>query len=136
MPGLTPMPLERLPQSVQDEVSAALLSPTPPPRYKTFGVDGRPFAQITSRAWYEWHRAQASTPGTPKQLRRMWNHLSPALRPILLQRDGDRCLQCGAGEPEVRIHIDHITPLAKGGTNALDNLQVLCQPCNQRKWAH
>ena len=35
-----------------------------------------------------------------------------------------------------RLEIDHIHPLARGGTNKLDNLQVLCRSCNARKWAN
>lgn len=31
---------------------------------------------------------------------------------------------------------DHITPLARGGTNQPDNIQVLCRACNARKHAN
>lgn len=34
-----------------------------------------------------------------------------------------------------RYHVDHIQPLAKGGTNDKYNLQCLCPGCNQRKSA-
>lgn len=32
-----------------------------------------------------------------------------------------------------RLEVDHVVPISKGGTNDLDNLQTLCEPCNQAK---
>lgn len=44
------------------------------------------------------------------------------------------CSCCGAkAGPEVRLHVDHIVPLAKGGSNEITNLQVLCDSCNLGK---
>lgn len=34
-----------------------------------------------------------------------------------------------------RYHVDHIVPLARGGSNARRNLQILCVPCNKSKSA-
>lgn len=42
------------------------------------------------------------------------------------------CAQCGTTES---LTIDHIVPLSKGGTHRIENLQVLCYPCNQAKGA-
>lgn len=33
------------------------------------------------------------------------------------------------------MHVDHIKALRRGGTNDRRNLQMLCQPCNNRKHA-
>lgn len=34
-----------------------------------------------------------------------------------------------------RSHMDHIMPLARGGANTDDNIQILCQSCNNQKHA-
>lgn len=46
------------------------------------------------------------------------------------------CRSCGKRlDKEVprEVTIDHIFPRKFGGTNAITNLQVLCQPCNSKK---
>lgn len=56
-----------------------------------------------------------------------------AIRRAVIERDGPACAYCGA-LPDVP-HIDHVVPLASGGTNSLDNLTVACGPCNKSKGA-
>lgn len=49
-----------------------------------------------------------------------------------------RCNGCGRTldmEVQREVTIDHIVPQKYGGTNAITNLQVLCQPCNSKKGA-
>jgi 5-methylcytosine-specific restriction endonuclease McrA len=43
---------------------------------------------------------------------------------------GDKCLCCGKTE---NPSCDHVIPIALGGMNTIDNLQLLCKPCNCRK---
>jgi len=46
------------------------------------------------------------------------------------------CAGCGVHEPDRQaVHLDHIVPVARGGSNAADNLRVLCSTCNLRKGA-
>lgn len=56
--------------------------------------------------------------------------ISDKLRREVYARDEWKCRVCG--DP-ADLTIDHIWPHAKGGTNALDNLQTLCRPCNSAK---
>ena len=52
------------------------------------------------------------------------------MRKRVLARDGSICSDCGRTPPDVRLTIDYVIPLAHGGSNALDNLRVLCLACN------
>ena len=53
-----------------------------------------------------------------------------ATRKKVFDRDGNRCLKCGAAE---NLTVDHITSIAQGGTDEITNLQTLCYPCNLKK---
>ena len=58
------------------------------------------------------------------------------LRYKILQRDYFKCCICGASpatNQETKLHVDHITPWAKGGETIIENLQTLCQDCNLGK---
>lgn len=58
--------------------------------------------------------------------------ISPRIRAIVLARDGF-CRMCGASPADTTLHIDHIVPRSRGGSNEIDNLQALCPPCNLGK---
>jgi len=58
------------------------------------------------------------------------------LRFDVFKRDGFICAYCGATPPTVVLQVDHIHPVAEGGTNDIDNLITSCQPCNIGKGAN
>ena len=55
------------------------------------------------------------------------------LKDKIFQRDGYKCAYClEIYEPRL-LHIDHIKPRAKGGTNEPTNLITACSGCNFEK---
>lgn len=58
------------------------------------------------------------------------------VRKYVYERDNFQCQSCGKNISETTLNIDHIIPLAKGGSNDISNLQTLCSSCNQQKKAH
>ncbi len=59
----------------------------------------------------------------------------PNLRQDLARRQSFRCPVCGAplARQLLDSHIDHIRALSLGGTNAANNLRLLCPACNLGK---
>lgn len=56
------------------------------------------------------------------------------LRFLILQRDNFRCQYCGATpKDEIKLQIDHIVPISKGGKTIENNLITSCELCNLGK---
>lgn len=49
----------------------------------------------------------------------------------LLEDCENKCLCCGV--TNVKLAMDHIMPLSRGGAHSIDNIQPLCKSCNSRK---
>lgn len=57
--------------------------------------------------------------------------MSDSLRYNVLKRDNFKCSLCGATIADgVKLHVDHIVPVSKGGKTEISNLQTLCERCN------
>lgn len=51
----------------------------------------------------------------------------------VFKRDGFTCQYCGSHPPQSIMHVDHVMPVSKGGSNHIDNLITACQSCNLGK---
>ncbi len=61
--------------------------------------------------------------------------LSKKIRFEVFKRDSFTCQYCGQKSPEVILHVDHISPVSKGGSNEIVNLVTSCADCNSGKGA-
>ena len=59
--------------------------------------------------------------------------VSKRLRFEVLRRDNHTCRYCGAAAPDVEITVDHVLPVALGGTDDSANLVAACRDCNAGK---
>lgn len=71
----------------------------------------------------EWHHRERSADGT---------HNFGEWETLKVQYDFT-CPSCKKSEPEIKLTLDHIIPLSKGGSNNIENIQPLCMPCNAKK---
>lgn len=61
--------------------------------------------------------------------------LSKTTRFEVFKRDSFACQYCGAKAPGVVLQVDHIKPVAEGGTDDVINLTSSCVACNSGKGA-
>lgn len=59
--------------------------------------------------------------------------VSQRLRYEILRRDSFTCRYCGGKAPDVELTVDHVTPVALGGTDEPSNLVGACADCNAGK---
>ncbi len=59
--------------------------------------------------------------------------IKKSIRFEVFKRDSFTCQYCGQKSPDVVLEIDHITPVADGGTNDILNLLTACKACNAGK---
>ena len=61
--------------------------------------------------------------------------LSKKIRFEVFKRDKFQCQYCGKSAPDIVLNVDHIDPVANGGSNEIINLVTSCFDCNQGKKA-
>ncbi len=95
----------------------------------------------------EWYRNYVKTPAAKawqrnnQQARRTRKLQNGVGEPLPLRKfylwvqvaEAIPCAYCSADTPPGARHVDHATPLARGGAHAVGNLRVACPPCNWRK---
>ena len=60
--------------------------------------------------------------------------MTDSIRYDVMRRDNFRCVLCGAtADDGVKLHVDHIFPVSRGGKTEMSNLRTLCERCNMGK---
>ena len=102
-----------------------------------YEIDGETYWEVTG-----WHHQRIDQPNVrhpsrdgkvePISPRRLGGKQRKLAYSHLVERDGEKCCNCGATN---NLAVDHIVPISRGGTNKMDNLRLLCKLCNSEKGA-
>jgi len=61
-------------------------------------------------------------------------NIPPEVRKYVFERNSYQCQSCQKIDLTAKnLQVDHIIPLAQGGSNDCSNLQTLCAKCNREK---
>lgn len=119
-------PMEWFEPDHRAEIERVANGPVCPPQYRK--VAGG--ALIPDRAWREWQIVNGRDFDNKRRSIPGW------MRREVMRRDGRRCGICLTTISDADdVHLDHIHPVAKGGKNTPDNLQVAHATCNMKKGA-
>jgi 5-methylcytosine-specific restriction endonuclease McrA len=86
-------------------------------------------------AWVKAHPDCWVIKSSKRRAQKLDQHFSMVEWAALKLQYGNMCLWCERQEPAIRLVPDHVVPLARGGSNTIDNIQPLCQQCNGVKHA-
>ena len=104
---------------------------------KKHKAENKDYYSAMSKKWREDNREQVrlNNRNRRKKIREAEgvHFLDDILRIFKMQKG--KCAACYEKIKDKRYHVDHIHPLALGGTNWPKNLQILCPECNMSKGA-
>ena len=105
-------------------------------RYKTeHAAELAPMARQRAKEWNAAHPEDVTKRAHARRARKKnapGSHTADELKALIIAQN----YQCICGiSLKSKKHLDHIVPLARGGSNGIENLQYLCPQCNLSKGA-
>ena len=95
-------------------------------------------ARAASRKHYLLHKAAVKSHHHARRARlkgATGGHFDRAVEQRLFAMQLGKCAVCGIRLKKTGHHVDHVTPISKGGRHENKNLQLLCPSCNLSKGA-
>jgi 5-methylcytosine-specific restriction endonuclease McrA len=81
----------------------------------------------------EWERTHGADKAARRRARIAGVTTEPVDRNAIIKRDKVTCYLCNTKLKWREVTLDHVIPLARGGSHTAANLRVACGPCNFSK---
>jgi 5-methylcytosine-specific restriction endonuclease McrA len=101
-------------------------------RNRAYRLKNRERLNAFNRAYRKTHTEGQSKSKLKRRAQKLGNGIFLVTTKELKRIKNSPCTFCNSTK---NIHIDHISPLSKGGRHSIGNLQALCQSCNTSKGA-
>lgn len=105
-------------------------------RHRAWREENRERAAEAAREWRRANPERSRALNGAKRARKKALPYEYIDRTEIYERDAGICGICGGATDPDNWHLDHIIPLARGGSHLHENVQVAHPTCNQRKWAY
>ncbi len=97
-------------------------------------ISSRPKKSTSNSYVKEEPMVKSSYQSNTEQITSRVRNVSLSTRANVFERDNYTCQMCGRTISDgVKLEIDHIIPVSKGGSDNMSNLQTLCFDCNRGK---
>lgn len=96
-------------------------------------VVGCPGMSVPNRSRCRPHLSQVSLAKRRRRAEAPGDGAAARTRRNLTRAGFGYCQVCAVGFPSTELEVDHVLPLADGGTDYVGNIQVLCHPCHVDK---
>lgn len=100
---------------------------------KAWADSHREKRRASVKKWQDSHPEQRALNQRNREIKKLNVGGTITIKDLAWLKDkyGDRCLCCGASG--VKLTLDHVVPISKGGENSINNAQLLCGSCNSKK---
>lgn len=95
----------------------------------------RPTAAAKMADWRQRNPGKHAEIENRRRARKLAQFVAPVDPAVIRERSGGKCGICGKSVALADQSLDHITPLARGGTHEPANVQLARRSCNSRKGA-
>lgn len=103
------------------------------PRHKAYLKKHKQARLLTQKRYRQTHKAHISFLSRARKYKITLGNFTESDWETMRAECNYTCLACKRPEPEIKLTIDHVIPLSRGGTHDKSNIQPLCGSCNSAK---